>query len=113
MRQEKTLYKECEIAKEIITEEIQKSGLKVEKIYLFGSRARGDFNKDSDWDFFVVVDKDIDFTQKRKIILNIRRRLSEKKIPSDIIIQSQQIIKQRKDNTGYLTYYVLREGIKI
>jgi len=105
--------KECKIAKEIITEEIQKSGLKVEKIYIFGSRARGDFNKDSDWDFFVIVDKNIDFKQKRKILLNIRRKVSEKKIPSDIIIQSREITKQRKNNTGYLTYYVLKEGIKI
>jgi predicted nucleotidyltransferase len=33
-------------AKQIITEEIQMAGYKVEAIYLFGSRARGDYKKD-------------------------------------------------------------------
>ncbi len=50
--------KEIEIAKAIITREIEKVGLKVIKIILFGSRARGDFKKDSDWDLLVIVDKE-------------------------------------------------------
>ena len=41
-------------AKSIITEEIEKFGYKVESVYLFGSRARGDFNEDSDWDFLLL-----------------------------------------------------------
>ena len=36
------------IAKSIITEEVERYGYKVEFVYLFGSRARGDFNEDSD-----------------------------------------------------------------
>ena len=35
-------------AKLIITEEVEKAGYKTEAIYLFGSRARGDYNEDSD-----------------------------------------------------------------
>ena len=35
-------------AKKIITEKVEKYGYKVESVYLFGSRARGDFNEDSD-----------------------------------------------------------------
>ncbi len=35
------------VAKQIITEELKKAGYDSEAIYLFGSRARGDFNKDS------------------------------------------------------------------
>ena len=27
------------------------------KIYLFGSRARGDYRQDSDWDLLVIIDK--------------------------------------------------------
>jgi len=33
-----------------------RSSLDPERIYLFGSRARGDANEDSDFDFLVVVD---------------------------------------------------------
>lgn len=28
------------------------------KAYLFGSRARGDFHKDSDWDILILMDKE-------------------------------------------------------
>lgn len=87
--------------------------MKVDEIFLFGSRAKGNFDKDSDWDFFVIINKNIDFHQKRKIILNIRRKLSEIKLPSDIIIQSRDVVNQRKTNTGYLTYYVVKEGVRI
>ncbi|MBU2446152.1 MAG: nucleotidyltransferase domain-containing protein [Bacteroidetes bacterium] len=97
----------------IIKEEIKKRGIDVKKIILFGSRARNAYKKDSDWDFFVIVDKELDFLKKREIILNVRRRLAELEIPNDIIIQSESIVEQRKNNTGYITYYALKEGIEL
>ena len=105
--------KELEIAKKIIVEEIEKAGLKLVKIILFGSRARGDCSKDSDWDFYVVVDRDVSFPEKRKITAQIRRRLVMKEISSDIIIQSFSNVERRKNDVGYLTYYVLKEGVKV
>ena len=106
---------EREIAKKVITEELEKDGYKVLKIILFGSRARGDFKRDSDWDFYVIVNKEIDFHTKKKISARIRIKMAEFKIPNDIIIQSNSIvnINMRKDNVGYLTYYVLKEGVEV
>lgn len=104
------MEKEIEIAKRIIIEEIKKSGLEVKRILLFGSRAKGNYTKDSDWDFYIIVDKDIDFAQKRKIYAQIRRKLAELKIPNDIFIQSESVVQKRKNDVGYLTYYVLKEG---
>lgn len=104
------MEKEVEIAKKIIIDETQKFGLEVKAVFLFGSRAKGNYTKDSDWDFYVVVDKDLDFAHKRKLNAQIRSRLAELKIPNDIIIQSQSIVQKRKDNVGYLAYYVLKEG---
>jgi len=38
------------------------------RIILYGSRARGDARKDSDWDFLVIVDdKDYSFELKEKV----------------------------------------------
>ena len=37
--------------KEILIE----SGIRFESVYLFGSRAREQFEEHSDWDFFIVV----------------------------------------------------------
>jgi uncharacterized protein len=36
-------------------------------IYLFGSRARGDYNKDSDYDLAIIFDRKIDTKLKREI----------------------------------------------
>lgn len=107
------MEKEVEISKRVITEEIEKSGLEVKVIFLFGSRSKRNYTKDSDWDFYIIVDKDLDFTYKRKLNAQIRRRLAELRIPNDIIIQSQSVAEKRKNDVGYLTYYVLKEGIKI
>jgi|Deesub1362A_J573_1020465.scaffolds.fasta_scaffold19064_2 predicted nucleotidyltransferase len=104
---------EVEIAKKIITEEIEKVGLRIEKILLFGSRARGDYTRDSDWDFYVIIDREIPFIERRKIITCIRRRLAKSKIPNDIIIQSVSTVERRKNDVGYLSYYVLKEGIEV
>ncbi len=46
---------EKEIAKEI-RDILEKNGIKVKAIYLFGSRARGDYFKDSDIDLIIVTD---------------------------------------------------------
>jgi predicted nucleotidyltransferase len=100
-------------AKAIITEELEKAGFKVLRILLFGSRARGDARSDSDWDFFVVVDRECGFREMQDIISRISWRLATIEIYADVIVESQKTVEQRKNNTGFLTYYVLKEGIAI
>ena len=110
---EKILDKNIEIAKKIITEEVEKAGYNVVNIILFGSRARGDYNKGSDWDFFVLVDKNI-FKEDMKIILrNIRRRMAINNISNDIIVKSKDIYNNQKNDTGFLSYYVNKDGVNI
>ncbi len=100
-------------AKKIINDEVRRAGYNVDRIILFGSRARGDFKEDSDWDFFVVVDKNI-FKEDMKIILrNIRRRMAINNISNDIIVKSKDIYKNQKNDTGFLSYYVNKEGVNI
>jgi predicted nucleotidyltransferase len=101
-------------AKSIITEEIEKYGYKVEAVYLFGSRARGDFNEDSDWDFFVVTDKEIEEQLKWDMSVKIRRRLAiTNKTSNDIFIASAKKWKEKNHDVGYLDYYVLNEGTSL
>ena len=107
------MNKQVETARDIIKKEVEDAGLKIINILLFGSRARGDYKEDSDWDFYVIVDRDIHFSEKREIARRIRRKLAELKIPNDIIIQSASIVERRKDDVGYLTYYVLKEGVGV
>lgn len=99
--------------KDIITDELRKIDYNVLEIILFGSRAKGYEKSDSDWDFLIVVDKDIDFSTKKEITMLIRRRLVKLGISSDLIIQSYNIKKSRENNIAYLTYYAVREGIPL
>jgi predicted nucleotidyltransferase len=100
-------------AKAVITEEVSKVGCTVKRVLLFGSRARGDFRPDSDWDFYVVIDKDISFSQREDIASRICWRLARQGIFVDVFVQPEKIVAERKGNTGYLTYYALKEGQEI
>jgi len=101
------------LAKTIITEELEKAGCHVLRVIFFGSRARGDFRPDSDWDFFVIVDRDISDAKHRTISSDIRLRFVQAGFFGDVFIHSEDMVQKRKNNTGFLDYYVLKEGVEI
>lgn len=100
-------------ARDIIIEELEKSGVRVLRVLLFGSRARGDFRPDSDFDFYVVVDKELLFPERQEMTSRIRWMLARAGITGDVVIQSEDKFAQGMANTGYLAYYVAKEGIEI
>jgi len=102
-----------EIVKQITIDELKKYDIEVKGFYLFGSRAKGTYNEDSDWDFFVVIDKDLSFQKKWDIIDKIKIILAQLKIPNDIIMKSEKEIQESKDDVGRITYYILKEGVSI
>lgn len=91
-------------AKAIITEEVERAGYRVRRILLFGSRARGEARPDSEWDFFVVTDREPPYPERRNIAAQIRRRFVEAGFWGDVFIQSEEIVQKRRTNTGFLTY---------
>ncbi len=97
----------------IIKEEIEKNRLKVLKILLFGSRAKGTYRQDSDFDFLVVVDKKLSFNEKWDIIDEVKIKLAKLKIPNDIIIKSSDEVEEEKDDVGRITYYAIKEGVEV
>jgi predicted nucleotidyltransferase len=98
-----------EKAIQIIKETIENRGIKVLKIILFGSRAKGTAREDSDWDFFVIIDKKLSFNEKWDIIDEIKIKLAKLKIPNDILLKSEDEVEESKDDVGRITYYVLKE----
>jgi len=98
-------------AKETIEKEVENFGLKLEKILLFGSRAKGNYKKDSDWDFLIVVNKDLSGREKRKLSANIRLKLIFQNMPSDVIIVSNKTFNERKKDVGHIIYYSIKDGI--
>ncbi len=97
----------------IIKGELEARGLRILKMVLFGSRAKGSNRPDSDWDILVVIDKKMKFTEKWEIIDAIKIRLARLGIPNDIILKSEEEVEESKDNKGNITYHALREEIEI
>ena len=80
--------------KEIINKVFEEKGIKVEKIILFGSRAKGEYEELSDYDIFVVIKEDINKLEKRKLKKEIYRSLHLvfPFFPFDIIVKTKKKI---------------------
>jgi len=96
-----------------ILKSLERLGIIVKKIILFGSRARGDFSKSSDYDLLIVTEKTFTFREKMKITGEMRKILVKFHIPSDIIIKSVDEIDYFKDKIGSVVREALKEGISI
>jgi predicted nucleotidyltransferase len=97
----------------VIREVLGRHGLCVERILLFGSRARGQARLDSGWDLYVLVDGDPPFPQRHQSVTEMRRELARLRIPNDVIISSSQRFERLKHYPGHLGYEVGREGIAL
>lgn len=94
-------------------EAIAEFGFRVEKIILFGSRARGEARAESDWDFLVVLNDDLTFAVKLELIVQIKRRLAAMRIPNDIIVKSLREFEMSRDQIGTVSYFASLEGITV
>jgi predicted nucleotidyltransferase len=99
--------------KKIISQVFEEKGIKVEKIILFGSMARGDFRENSDWDLLIVVSNELDLKDKRKISKEIRIKLAEIFIPCDVLIKSASEMDYYSNFIGTTTREALKEGVEI
>jgi predicted nucleotidyltransferase len=97
----------------IIRDVLGRHELRVERILLFGSRARGEIRPDSDWDLYVLVEGDPSFAERHLAVTEIRRELARLRIPNDVIVRSWQQFERLKRYPGHLGYDVALEGIQL
>ena len=82
--------------------------LSPEAVYLFGSRARGDAGRDSDFDLLVIVSDD---TPRDKIRLTSTYRLARGSgVPADVIACRRQWFERNREQVGTLGYKAVHEG---
>ncbi len=94
-----------------IIREITHRFLPESKVLLFGSRARKDYNPESDYDFLVITSKPIEIRERRILKSMIRKELARFKIPADILIQSEEEGNLKKEITGHILKQVIKEGV--
>ncbi|PWC84406.1 DNA polymerase III subunit beta [Azospirillum sp. TSH100] len=85
--------------------------LQPEAVYLFGSRARGDFDEDSDYDLLVIVPDDAP-KERRSIRYAYASKIGTG-IPADIIPCTRTNYEVSKDVVGTLSYEVKRRGLRV
>ena len=108
-REEKSV---SEIKNEIL-KCLEQIGVKAEKVILFGSRARGDHSRGSDYDFLIITEKTYPIKEKMAISQSVNRALASLLIPSDIIIKSSEEAEALKSQIGTVTREALKEGVEI
>lgn len=78
-----------------------------EKVILFGSRAKGEANQDSDYDILIVKSG---LTDKRGLSKKLYRNMLGTNASVDILIEVPEIIEKYKDSVGYIYKKILQEG---
>ena len=80
---------------------------------MFGSRGRGDFSENSDYDFMAVLDENLENNKRRKLAIRIRQMLLSHQMLAniDLIIKNKDNWEWESKNLGFLSYTVKNEGI--
>lgn len=95
---------------ELVKAEVLKIDPRAE-VFLFGSRARGDFNSESDWDFLILLSKPVNFVTQ-KLIWD---RLYDIELESEQMITSliEEKSEWRKYSEAPIYENIERQGITI
>ncbi|MEM5821204.1 MAG: nucleotidyltransferase domain-containing protein [Candidatus Aenigmatarchaeota archaeon] len=98
--------------KEIILQVAKEMNIEIDKIILFGSRARGDYREDSDYDLLIVTKEKLDIEKE----LNFTFQTSNKIIetfdkPADIIVISKEEFEKYKNWKSIVIGVAADEGI--
>jgi len=96
--------------REAVDAAAEEVGVRVWKVFLFGSRARGDYREGSDWDILVVVEERLSREKKLRFWRAIYRRVD---VPVDIVIVDRETLEKYKDSYGFVYRYALSEGVAI
>jgi predicted nucleotidyltransferase len=78
-----------------------------EKIILFGSYARGDFDKNSDLDLLVLL-RGVE--SRFDEMVRLRHALSDIPMAIDLIVYSVERVTERQHLRGTMLYHALQEG---
>ncbi|MGE5294116.1 MAG: nucleotidyltransferase domain-containing protein [Solirubrobacterales bacterium] len=93
--------------------EVARSAIPGARVLLFGSRARGQANAESDYDILIITESRMDAGTKFTLRTRIRKQLLEHGIRCDVLIQSEQEVQKKKELPGHIIRIALREGVPL
>lgn len=83
------------------------------EIILFGSRARGDWHEESDWDFLILTDLEVTEAFKDKLRIEIANKIEFVLDEAVFVIVKNKSDWENNNNVTPLYYNISDEGIKV
>ena len=84
------------------------------KVLLFGSRARLDYNPNSDYAILVVTPNTIAPKDKMNLESAISKQLVYLiKAPFDVLLHSQNEVDLKKNSKGFIVFHALKDAIEL
>ena len=82
------------------------------KILLFGSYARGDEKKDSDYDLLVITNNSFPSKEKISWTTKIHNALVDAlDAPFDVLLDSEEEVNKKKQLPGHIVCWAIKEGV--
>ncbi len=99
--------------KEIILKVAEEMNVEIDKIILFGSRAKGNYTKYSDYDILIVTKSKLRKEIEKKVESEIRKNFGKLLLPADIFFADKRSFNEYKNIEGCIFGIAEREGRKI
>ena len=83
-------------------------------VLLFGSRARGDISRHSDYDILVITKQMVSPKEKMVMESKISKHLVYNlNAPFDVILHSEKEVELKKNAKGFIIYHALKDAIEL
>ena len=83
------------------------------KVLLFGSRAKGEANEQSDYDIMLITSANIEIQKKMEYKALFRKMTVKAGLMTDVFIESEEEIKEKKTYFGHIVRSAIKEGVYI
>ncbi|MYA87544.1 MAG: nucleotidyltransferase domain-containing protein [Boseongicola sp. SB0662_bin_57] len=91
--------------------ELCRTDLRAEEVWLFGSRARGDFHDDSDWDVMAIIDDNApDDMTDPMTLWQVKKRVD---LSLDLLAVKKSDFLSAQNAVTTLSHEVKREGVRL
>ncbi len=89
------------------------SPLEYDRVILFGSRARGDYTPESDFDLLVILKDAASLRDKIHLSTRLRKQFAQQMIDVDVLVKDNRDIEYLQDKPGSVVRNALREGLSL
>jgi predicted nucleotidyltransferase len=97
----------------VIRAALERNGIGLERLVLFGSRCAGTSRPDSDWDFLGVIDRKLSFNSRADLALEVKRSCAVAHVSVDLILVADSDFERRVMDTGTIVHYAVKDCISV